>query len=89
MHCIQKTCGGDLKPGLQLSEGQDAWLHLQGARQQVILSQEETVVKAETHVLGQQIGSPTREKAEDKVQNWPSPQQVGQPTRKTRKSPAT
>lgn len=62
MQHIPKTCGGDLKSGLQLSEGCDAWLHVQGATQHVILSQEETVGKPEAHVLGQQKGSPARGK---------------------------
>lgn len=60
---IQKTCGGDLKPGLQLSDGCNAWPHLQGATQQIILSQEEREGNAEVHLLGQQKGFSARGKS--------------------------
>lgn len=60
MYHIQKTCGGDLKPGLRLSEGRDTWSHLQGATQQVIVSQEGTASKAEMHVVGHQKTSSAR-----------------------------
>lgn len=60
MYHIQKTCGGDLKPGLRLSEGRDTWSRLQGATQQVILSQEGTASKAEMHVVGHQKTSSAR-----------------------------